>query len=124
MSRDFDIVIDKIPFSADKANIMYNLSVLESEESKDAYKKFIVDNYYQAKQLSESLFFQDLYPDEILNIHERISYTKHNRVIRNGVKCRYCKGTNTFSNDKRRGGADEYIPTEVMCYDCNRKYTG
>jgi hypothetical protein len=122
MSRDFEVVIDRIPFSADKANILHNLSVLESEESKDNYRKFVVDTYYQSKNLSNSLFYEDLYP-EIVDIHERISYTKHNRVIRNGVKCRYCKGTNTFSGDKRKGGADEYIPTEVMCYDCNRKYT-
>lgn len=121
MSRDFEVVIDRIPFSADKANILYNLSVLESEESKNNYKKFVVDTYYQAKNLSSVLFYEDLYP-EIVDIHERISYTKHNRVIRNGVKCRYCKGNNTFSGDKRNRGADEYIPTEVVCYDCNRKY--
>lgn len=122
MSTDFDVVIDKIPFSADKANILHNLSVLETQEAKDGYKAFVVDNFYQGKPPSVSLFYPELYP-EIADIHERISYTKHNRVIRNGVKCRECKGTNTFSDEKKGGrSSDEYIPTKVVCYDCNKEY--
>lgn len=122
MSSDFDVVIGKIPFSADKANILHNLAVLDSDESQERYKKFVVDNFYQGKSASSSLFYPELYP-EMKDIHERISYTKHNRVIRNGVKCKECKGTNTFSEDNdRRGGADEYIRRKVTCYDCGIDY--
>lgn len=121
MLSNFEVVLGKIPFSADKANIIHNLLILESDDSKDRYKKFVVDNFYEGKPPSVSLFWPELY-SEIVDIHERISYTKHNRVIRNGVKCKYCKGTNTFSEDKRKGGGDEYIPTRVVCYDCNREY--
>lgn len=121
MESDFDVVLERIPFSAEKANILHNLKVLFSQESQKKYKEYVVNNYYQGKPLTSSLFYEELYP-EISDIHERISYTKHNRVIRNGVKCKYCKGTNTFSEDKAVAAGDEYIPTRVVCYDCNREY--
>ena len=118
---DFDTVMHKIPFSHKKANILYNLEKLDSDKDKEEYKSLIVSDFYNRNSDINYLFFPSLYKKEIKEIHEIISYTKHSRVIRIGVKCRFCKGTNTDSKDERKGGGDEYIPSRVICYDCGKR---
>lgn len=117
----FDKIVSGLPNDSIKFNILYNLDKLTTEESKDRYREVVVKSYRNAFDDFDYLFFQDLYP-EIEQIHERISYSKHNRVIRHGVKCKKCGSTNTFSEDKQKGGGDEYIPTEVQCYNCGKRY--
>lgn len=118
---DFDIVVEKLPFSATKANILFNLSKFNSEEELEKYKNFIVDTYYKGQGEESFLFYPPLYP-ELKDIHRRISYIKHDRVGRQGVQCKFCKGVNTQSREERRGGGDEYIPSRVECFDCGKKY--
>lgn len=118
----FDAILDKLPSDSIKANIIYNLESLENEESKEEYKNKVISSYHNGFEDMAYLFFNELYKEEIDNIHLRISYTKHDRVIRRGIKCKFCKSTNTFSEDKQKGGGDEYIPSRVTCFDCQKEY--
>jgi DNA-directed RNA polymerase subunit M/transcription elongation factor TFIIS len=122
MASTFEVVLSKLPSDSTKANIIYNLSKLESEENRDHYKNLVVEQYYKGFPTLDYLFYPPLYSPEIDQIHTRISYTKHDMVIREGTRCKHCKGTNTHSVDEQRGGGDEYIPTRVTCYDCNKQY--
>ena len=96
----FDTIMNKLGNTKTKANILYILDTLETNELKDEYRKFIIDKYYKDDFKDEGLFWQKAYP-EIKDIHTRISYRKHNRVIRNGPKCKGCKSTNTFYEQQR-----------------------
>lgn len=117
----FEYILNQLPSNSIRANIIYNLNKLDSEDSKNKYKALIESQYQNQFEDNDYLFFEDLYP-ELDQIHERISYAKHDRVLRQGVKCKFCKSINTKSADKQKGGGDEYIPTQVQCYDCGKKY--
>lgn len=119
----FESIIKRLPKDSVKANILHNLEKLDSEEAKERYKNSIVASYPEGIEDSSYLFFEELYP-EIKDIHLRISYSKYDKVsrTRKGVKCKLCKNQNTESKDKPKGGGDEYIPTEVHCFDCNKTY--
>lgn len=122
MTSSIEVIINNLPNDYMKANIIYNLGKLETEEDKEKYSALVTEQYYAGFPNKDYLFYPPLYKTEIDNIHERISYTKHDKVIRHGVKCKYCKGNNTNSQDQQRGGGDEYIPTRVTCFDCHKNY--
>lgn len=119
-SEQFDIVLDKILDSDLKANILYNLDFISTEENKEKFRKFVVDSYYDGN-VDDILFYTPLYPS-LKDIHKRISYIKYSRVIRHGIKCKMCGSENTTADEQRRGGGDEYIPSRVQCFDCGKKY--
>lgn len=118
---DFDIVVEKLG-SFTKANILHFLKVIDNDETKEEYKQYIVDSYYNDDFDHEGLFWPKAYDKFIKDIHLRMSYRRHNRVIRNGVKCKACKSTNTFSFEQQRAAGDEYIPTKTICYDCRKQF--
>ena len=118
----FDSLIKDLPNNSSlKANILYNLSKLH-ENNREAYKNSVVAEKKNLFGDSDYLFYEELYTSEIENIHERMSYSKHDRVLRKGFKCKFCNSENTFSQDKQGGGGDEYIPEDVQCYNCNKRY--
>lgn len=117
----FEYILNKLPTDFIKANISYNLNSLSSEEAKEEYRQYVIKAYQHRFKDNEHLFFNSLYP-EIADINERITYTKYDRVIRKGVKCKKCGSENTQSEDKQKGGGDEYIPSRVQCYDCGKSY--
>ena len=118
----FDSVISNLPDDSIKANILYNLSRLDSDEDKNTYKEIVLDSYNNDLfGDNDYLFFYKLYP-EIEKIHERISYEKHDQVIRKGPKCKFCKSENTLGQEQQRGGGDEYIPSRVQCFECGKNY--
>jgi hypothetical protein len=118
----FESIINKIPKESDRANILYNLEKLSSEELKQEYKDFVVKSFKQSGENNQHLFFKGFYNDILLEVYRRASYAKHDFVVRQGTKCKFCKGQNTISQDNPNAGGDEYIPTKVKCYDCNKEY--
>lgn len=118
--NNFETILSRLDDTT-AANIRYDLSKLESEEDRTSYQTFVVDSFYK-ENLEAIPFYPELYKEEIDNIHERISYQKHKRVVRKGRRCKICGGTNTFEDEKRKGGGDEYIPSRVQCYDCGKAY--
>lgn len=120
--ENFDSLIDLIPVKSYKANILYNLKMMDNEKHIEEYKLSILENLYSSKLGSTILFFPNIHPEINKDIHKRVSYRKHNQVIRKGPQCRGCKNTNTFTYEQQRGGGDEYIPTRAVCYDCGRQF--
>ena len=121
VNKEFEIVISKLPEDSTKANILHNYNTLQGAE-RAGYAEFVIDHYYKDFPDTSYLFYPALYKQEIDKIHERISYSKYDQVIRHGVKCKHCKGTNTDFKEQQVGGGDEYIPTRVTCHDCNKSY--
>jgi hypothetical protein len=122
MEKELETVLSLLPDDSVKANILFYLHYFKKEEFIDVYKREVIDNFYGKKDPNVYLFSNSLYPIPLKNIHERISYEMFDKVIRNGYICKYCKSNNTTAKERLRGGGDEYIPLEITCHNCGRKF--
>jgi len=121
MEESFQTVVNKLPDSI-QANVRFLDHYFSKSDMIEGYRQSVIENYYGDQDDRLYIFYPPFYKTALSDIHQRISYKMFDKVIRNGVICKYCHSNNTISKDKRQGGGDEYIPREIHCYKCGKTY--
>jgi DNA-directed RNA polymerase subunit M/transcription elongation factor TFIIS len=96
-----------------KKEIQYIINKLGQDKAEEYINKW--------NRIEDIVLMQpDLFKYRKMLINEAYIITKKIKVSE-GVKCKYCKSTNTFIQEVQTRAADEATTVYVFCNDCKHK---